>query len=244
LYGDDSYVWGNEPYRNTYELRYTGDSTRSSWLLDWYYAADIPYWVPVEVWNVSTNERVSLSVLDWDGTGEWDKSQELAIVDWPYDPLNTVTDDAFPYHYSWMFSLDTAFYNPSEGDVLTVEGAPMNGPDDVFLFRPDGINATAASNELKNIRVAPNPYFGRYSAQIETVNQPSVITFNRLPVKCTIRIYSLAGDLVRTLENTDGDGAETWDLLSSTGQQVASGMYIFHVESDYGEHLGRFAIIK
>ncbi len=244
LYGDDSYVWGNEPYRNTYELRVTGDSTRASWLLDWYYGSDIPYWVPFEVWNTSSNERVSLSVLDWGGTGIWDSSQELAIVDWPYDETTTVTDDAFPYHYGWMFSLDTDVYNPSVGDVLTMEGAPMNGPDDVFLFRPDGISAAAAGNELKDIRVVPNPYFGRYSALVETANQPSVITFNRLPVNCTIRIYSLAGDLVRTLENNDGDGAETWDLLSSSGQQVASGTYIFHVESDYGEHLGRFAIIK
>ncbi len=120
----------------------------------------------------------------------------------------------------------------------------MNGPDDVFLFRPDGISAAAAGNELKDIRVVPNPYFGRYSALVETANQPSVITFNRLPVNCTIRIYSLAGDLIRTIENDDADGAETWDLLSSSGQQVASGTYIYHVESDYGEHLGRFAIIK
>jgi len=244
LYGDPSYVWGSEPYRNAYELRYTGDSTRASWLLDWYYGVDIPYWVPFEVWNTTTDERVSLSVLDWGGAGTWDSSQELAIVDWPYDPVNTVTDDAFPYHYSWLFSLDTDVYDPTPGDVLTFEGAPLNGPDDVFLFRPDGVNAAAASNELKNIRVVPNPYFGRYSSLVETVNQPSVLTFNRLPTECTIRIYTLAGDLVQTIENNDGDGAETWDLLSENGQQVAGGMYIFHVQSDYGEHLGRFAIIK
>ena len=70
-----------------------------------------------------------------------------------------------------------------------------------------------------------------------------MVTFNRIPDDCTIRIYSLAGDLVKTL-TSNGDGSETWDLLSSNGQQVASGMYIFHVESDYGEHIGRFAIIK
>jgi len=244
LYDNPGYVWGSEPYRNTYEFRYTGDSTRATWLLDWYYDADVPYWVPFEVWNTTTSERVSLSVLDWNGTGEWDVNYELCIVDWPYDPVASVTDSAFPYHYSWLLALDPDTYNPSEGDVLTVDGAPMNGPNDVFVFRPDGINTAAAQNELKDIKVVPNPYFGRYTSEVETSNQPSVITFNRIPEHCTIRIYTLAGDLVKTIVNDDGNGDATWDLLTESGQQVASGTYIFHVESDYGEHLGRFAVIK
>jgi hypothetical protein len=120
----------------------------------------------------------------------------------------------------------------------------MHSPDDVFTFKPDGISASAAGNELKDIRVVPNPYFGHYSATVETVNQPTQITFNRIPEGCTIRIYTLAGDLVVTLYHTDGDGSESWDLQADNGRQVSSGMYIYHVESEFGEHLGRFAIIK
>ncbi|MDH3890854.1 MAG: hypothetical protein OEV49_07190 [candidate division Zixibacteria bacterium] len=244
LYDDPSYVWGNEPYRNTYELRYTGDSTRATWLLDWYYGQDIPYWVPFEVWNTTSGERVSISVLDWGGTGVWDASQLMTIVDWPYNAASSVTDSAFPNHYSWLFDLDVDTYDPATGDVVTMEGAPMNGPADVFTFKPDGISASAASNELKNIRVVPNPYFGRFSGYVETASEASEITFNRIPVGCTIRIYTLAGDLVATLHHTDGDGSESWNLQSDNGRQVASGMYVYHVESEYGEHLGRFAIIK
>ncbi len=244
LYDDDSYIWGNEPYRNTYELRYTGDSTRAAWLLDWYYGDDIPYWVPFEVWNTTANERVSLAVLDWAGTGNWNNSQAISIVDWPYNESASVSDTAFPYHYTWLFSLDVDNWDPSVGDVATIAGAALNGPDDVFSFKPDGISSSAAANELKNIRVVPNPYFGHYSGMVETGEQQSVITFNRIPADCTIRIYTMAGDLVATLKHTDNDGSETWNLQTDNGRLVASGIYIYHVESDYGEHLGRFAIIK
>jgi hypothetical protein len=50
--------------------------------------------------------------------------------------------------------------------------------------------------------------------------------------------------LVETVNHNDGTGAARWDLLSEHGRLVASGIYIYHVESPYGEHLGRFAIIK
>ena len=45
-------------------------------------------------------------------------------------------------------------------------------------------------------------------------------------------------------EHTDGSGTEEWDLLTEGRRQIASGIYIYHVESEYGEHLGRFAVVK
>lgn len=119
----------------------------------------------------------------------------------------------------------------------------MNGEDDVFTFRVDGINASQAANELPGVKVVPNPYFGQYSAMVETDNE-SALEFQNVPDECTIRIYTLAGDLVETLTNNDGDGVVRWDLLSSNRRQVAAGIYLYHVESPYGEHAGRFAVIK
>ena len=75
------------------------------------------------------------------------------------------------------------------------------------------------------------------------VDEP-FLKFRGVPDVCTVRIYTIAGDLVQTLVNDDGNGEVEWNLLSSNLQQVASGIYIFHVESPYGEHLGRFAVIK
>jgi hypothetical protein len=241
---NDNDVFGGAHFRSTYELRYTGDSTRAAWVLDGFYGMDNTYWVPFEVWNTSTNQRVSLAVYDWENDGDWDPYDLLAIVNYPYDSVNSVTAEAFPYYYSWMFGFKDSVYNPVIGDVFTIEGAPLNGPDDNFAFKVDGINTATASRELKNIRVVPNPYFVQYSPLVETGEGESVVEFQGVPDKCTIRIYTLAGDLVQTIEHNDGTGAARWNLLSRNNQLVASGIYIYHVESPYGEHLGRFAIIK
>ncbi|MEP0827272.1 MAG: hypothetical protein HRF51_02010, partial [bacterium] len=59
-----------------------------------------------------------------------------------------------------------------------------------------------------------------------------------------IRIYTLGGDLVRTLEHNDGTGTADWNLLSRDGLDISPGIYIYSVESEYGSRLGRFAVIK
>jgi len=241
---DNNDIFGNAHFRSTYELRYTGDSTRASWVLDGFYDTDTPYWVPFEAWNTSSNQRVSLAVYDSGSDGDWDPYDLLTIVNYPYDSLATVTPFAFPYYYSWMFGFDDSIFNPAVGDVYTIQGAPLNGPDDNFAFKVDGVSAAAASVNLKDIRVVPNPYFAQYSTMVETAQGESVIEFQKIPDKCTIRIYTLAGDLVETIKHDDGSGAARWNLLTQHGRLVASGIYIYHVESPYGEHLGRFAIIK
>ncbi|MCP4634367.1 MAG: T9SS type A sorting domain-containing protein, partial [candidate division Zixibacteria bacterium] len=92
------------------------------------------------------------------------------------------------------------------------------------------------------IKVVPNPYI----AWNMTQNSPDDrnILFNNLPDLCTIRIYTLSGDLVKTIEHIDGTGTDNLNLLSTDGLLFAAGIYIYHVESEYGNHVGRFAVIK
>ena len=97
---------------------------------------------------------------------------------------------------------------------------------------------------MKNIKVVPNPYLAKYSSLVETNGSEAVIEFQHIPDECTIRIYTLSGELVRTIEHNDMNGYARWNLLSENSQQVASGVYLYHVESPYGERLGRFSIIK
>jgi hypothetical protein len=212
------------------------------------------YSVPFEIWNTSTDERVSCSLYDfgvwvddttWVPDGVFDSYDLLIIVNYPYDGTTDIfTTDAWPDYFSWMVGFDYEIYDPVEGDIATIEGPLLNSPDDVFSFKVDGVNSVDASAQMSNIRVVPNPYFVQYSSRVETVEGQSQLYFNNLPPQCTIRIYNLAGDLVRTIEHNDDTGSETWDLLSSDYQLIASGMYLYHVESEYGEHAGRFAVIK
>jgi hypothetical protein len=107
---------------------------------------------------------------------------------------------------------------------------------------------------LDGIIVAPNPYRG--SADWERLDYEGRISFYNLPERCTIYIHSMTGELVDIVYHNlpgdlspDLDGAETggehWDMLTSNNQSIASGIYIYRVtSSDYGEKIGKFAVIK
>jgi len=73
------------------------------------------------------------------------------------------------------------------------------------------------------------------------------VYFNNLPNRCTIRIYTVAGALVNTIEHDSPveNGSEPWDLISKDGMDVAYGIYLYHVDApDIGNQIGKFAVIK
>ena len=72
-----------------------------------------------------------------------------------------------------------------------------------------------------------------------------MLKFINLPPKCTIRIFTLVGDIVKSIEHDDPvKGEENWDLLTESGRTVASGVFIFTVESELGTQTGKFVIIR
>ncbi|HVP57576.1 MAG TPA: hypothetical protein VMU02_05725, partial [bacterium] len=114
--------------------------------------------------------------------------------------------------------------------------------------------AQKARHALDAVMVAPNPYRG--SADWERLDYEGRLTFMNLPKHCTIHIYSLTGEQVNVVyHNVAGDtsmdptgsetGGESWNMLTSNNQSIASGIYIYRVVSDeYGDKVGKFAVIK
>jgi len=71
------------------------------------------------------------------------------------------------------------------------------------------------------------------------------LQFRNLPPQCTIRIYSMVGELVDTIIKDDANSYADWRILSYEGQRLAYGVYIYHVEvPGVGEKIGRLALIK
>jgi len=70
------------------------------------------------------------------------------------------------------------------------------------------------------------------------------LAFTHLPSPCTIKIFTVDGDLVQTIEHTNPTGREEWNLLTSENRPIVSGIYFFHVESSLGEKVGRFAVVR
>lgn len=73
------------------------------------------------------------------------------------------------------------------------------------------------------------------------------ITFTRLTAKVTIRVYTISGELVKTLTKDSGASDEiSWfPVVNDRGQSVASGVYIYHLHSTDGKtRLGKLMVIK
>ncbi|MCB5235181.1 MAG: hypothetical protein LHW60_08095 [Candidatus Cloacimonetes bacterium] len=126
-----------------------------------------------------------------------------------------------------------------------------------------------ARENMDKIMVVPNPYMGHSSfdgrrENDEKGDKSRRLWFINLPERCTIRIYTLAGDLIQTLDhegatNTDiltvskaatqgvaASGIHSWDLLTRNNQITAPGVYLFSVENKADKKLkvGKFVIIK
>ncbi len=138
-----------------------------------------------------------------------------------------------------------------DGDVWMVTGHKEEGAaayyNSYWLVARPGMEQVDSSYAL-DVKVVPNPYIVFNDWELNSDNRR--VKFTHLPMTCTIRIFTMSGDLVKTLEHRDDGkhpldegGTEGWDLLSDYSLPVVSGVYLFHVESDAGEFFGKLAVI-
>jgi hypothetical protein len=138
---------------------------------------------------------------------------------------------------------------------LGLAGEPANGPVPVTP-RPDAQTPQSRREEGNNIYVFPNPAtreaLAEFHGQYPSLDDPTGvrICFTNLPeAHNTIRIFTVAGDLIDTIEH-DGyheGGQAFWNLVTRNGQEVVSGIYLFSVHSDqsvFDEYRGKFVIIR
>jgi hypothetical protein len=95
------------------------------------------------------------------------------------------------------------------------------------------------------IRVVPNPYNKKARELQYGTGAPDRIAFLDIPPICTIKIFTERGDLIQTIEHTNGTGDEYWNSTTSAGQVVVSGVYIAVFETPSGEKaIRKFVIIR
>ena len=113
-------------------------------------------------------------------------------------------------------------------DTLRFVKAPV-GAIEVKIVSPTG----ETSYRLSEIRIVPNPFNIRSRNIQYGENDPTTrdrLAFYNLPPVCKIRIYTETGDLVETIEHTNGSGDEYWQSITSSRQIVVSGLYIAYFE--------------
>lgn len=93
-----------------------------------------------------------------------------------------------------------------------------------------------------NVKVVPNPYIVHNEWEYQPRSKR--LKFINLPNQCIIRIFNLNGEILKTIIHNDTGGDEWWDLLSEKKLLIASGVYIFHIESKVGTQVGKFVIVR
>ncbi len=148
--------------------------------------------------------------------------------------------DGFPYWYS------VVSFSAPDIDAGLPEFQSGFNENARLLYPGPAARPTAADGR---VTVAPNPYragsyFDNPGGEGELGRR---IWFANLPPRCTVKVFTVAGDLVRTLHHDDPfDGKLRWDVLSEHGRAIATGLYVYVVENlDSGEvQRGKLVIIK
>jgi hypothetical protein len=209
--------------------------------------------IPVNylVINLSTGDTVKSEVLDKDKTKTLTTGDDIVLL----QTIGTQTKYTWRIHYLPPFDPSQTVALPQAGDKFRIYTKKPFQTGDYFTFTTKGqsVNNSAANKNLANILVVPNPYISTATWEARTLYATGrgdrKIDFTNLPARCTIRIYTISGALIKTLykdaSNLNNGGAISWNLVSDDGMDIAYGLYLFHVDAPgIGEYIGKFAVIK
>lgn len=131
------------------------------------------------------------------------------------------------------------------GYYYAVTSRNKDGVESFYLNRNEEAVRSANEPEVNTLKVNvfPNPF--REKSGFPTTGDENSIVWTYLPAKCTIRIYTSGGELVRKIEHDNpNSGEEVWDQLSDSRQKTAPGIYYWTVTSGVGNAKGTLLLIK
>jgi hypothetical protein len=107
---------------------------------------------------------------------------------------------------------------------------------------------------VRQQEVRSNPFHVK-SQRLYNLPDDALIKFFGLPAQCRIRIYTQSGDLITSIYHEfelPPSNIEEWNLMTYSGQFIASGLYIFVIDQakdgqgkDLGTtKVGKFVVIR
>ncbi|HOD66655.1 MAG TPA: hypothetical protein PK186_00405 [candidate division Zixibacteria bacterium] len=189
-------------------------------------------------------------------------------AEWRPDDLTFEHGEGLPKYYEYEYVIDDLLLTvPYYAAVTAFDfGSPVVGLPpletspliNAVLEYPQTAAAAVAEDRL-DVYVYPNPYRldGDYRGLGFEGRQDSdrpdervrKLHFANLPLRCTISIFSLDGDLIKRIEHdrSPGDASsahEEWNLITRNTQILTTGLYYWVVESEGRTQIGKFAVIR
>ena len=217
-----------------YEFEYT-DSTSTDRQLNCAFVEDSITFTPTGKWDPTVDTMGSKKVL-YIFNSNYNASPDIF-----YTSKNLFLQQAqIDVMYAWSAKLINSSANFTQGDQFIIYPYTATRPEivpgyplyyEVESRQPviGDPNLATMNNDLDAIRVVPNPYYGFNN--LETPLTGHFITFRRLPKVCTIKIYTLNGDLIRRIDKNDLNSTVQWNMANLENVTVASGMYIVLIDA-------------
>ncbi len=190
--------------------------------------------LPFEIHNLTQNGQCDHYMWDNDGTVDYTPGDDVLFIE---------PDGAF----TWIIEIDeSGSMPPVAGDIATIVTFKPISENDKYQFSTSKQSyASVTETDLQKITTVPNPYVVSSRFEIGAFGLEKNVQFHFLPPSCTIRIFNIAGDLVQTIDHTNETSIENWNLQSRNGQEVAFGVYFYHIDAPgIGEYIGKMALIK
>jgi len=97
--------------------------------------------------------------------------------------------------------------------------------------------------QMNKVYVVPNPFV--IESGFEGIGAERMLGIYGLPAKCTIYIYSFAGQKLWTIEHDEPVYSNNWEQITRNNQDLATGVYFFVVVTPQGDkYTGKFMVIK
>lgn len=239
-------------YPADYEIRFSDQIIDTSTQTGFF---DSPIPTTFTIWNTTENKKAQFILQDNRNDASFAPGNKIIII--CGDSLGKPAQLG-QYRTAWKIEtfIDTlagTVKYPQPNDIFRIVTTKpfRTGEEFQFTMKASRVDVQRAKSDLDKVAVVPNPYVGAASWEpqnlFRTGRGERRIYFVNLPATCTIRIYTVSGNLVQTLRHdTEIDnGQEPWNLVSKDGMDISYGIYIFHIDAPgIGEKIDKFAVVK
>jgi len=186
-----------------------------------------PTVVEIEAFDANGNPITDTFEIPATITLSYEDSDQDDIVDGTSPPLREKTLKVY-----WLNESHSLWVKLSDSVVDTDSNCVSARTFHFSIFSLHGVGTT----DLSDAYAYPVPFIPSRG--------DSGITFTNISPLCTIKIYTLNGELVRTIEHTSGETSHSWDVTNDRGDRLGSGVYLYLIKNNKNKKKGKLIIIR
>lgn len=198
---------------------------------------DFPAYIPATAESSNPNDNFAYAkMLEVEANNSVSKREFYSSISWVAYPLLAQGQTHLSSDVTVVLQVNKEYKNYVASNENA--GKPM------YSWSMNDISTVTASKDqlaeaLKMINVVPNPYYA--FSEYERTRLDTRVKITNLPEKCTVKIYTVNGKLIRTFKKDSEITSIDWDLNNHQNIPVAGGVYLIHVEvPDVGEVVLKF----